>query len=270
MVMQPPRDEIRKVWDERAQAHKEDSRASMPDRVLIDLEIRKLCRRIPHGDAVLDIGCANGYTDLKIASRRKVAITGFDNSAAMINEALKALAAAPLSQEAKGRIVFETGDLLSPEIVKKYQPQKFDKAVTKRVLINIPTWEGQQQAIENIYHILPQGKVYIMMESTLQGYENISRMRERFGIERTKVRWHNKYLDEDKLVPFLKGMFDMEQAVNFSSTYYVGSRVIQPLLLKPFGKEPSYDFVMNRLFAWLPSLGDRGIQKMFVLRKKRM
>jgi len=268
--MQPPCDEIRKVWDERAQAHKEDSRASMPDRFLIDLEIRRLSRHILHGDAVLDIGCANGYTDLKIASRRKARITGFDNSEAMISEARKALAAAPLSQEAKGRIVFETGDLLDPEIVKKYQPQNFDKVVTKRVLINIPTWEGQQQAIENIYHILAQGKVYIMMESTLQGYENISRMRERFGIERTQVRWHNKYLDENTLIPFLKRMFDIEQAVNFSSTYYVGSRVIQPLLLKPFGKEPSYDFVLNRLFAWLPSLGDRGIQKMFVLRKKRM
>ncbi len=159
-------------------------------------------------------------------------------------------------------------DIFNPDLVRKYKPWQFSKVITKRVLINIPTWEGQQQAIVKICDILEEGGMYIMMDATLQGYEKISRMRERCGIERTKIRWHNLYLDEDKLVPFLKERFDIERISNFSSTYYVGSRVLQAVLLKWFHKEPSYDFFLNHVFAPIPSFGDCGIQKMFILKKK--
>ncbi len=261
--------EIKKVWDERAQAYRDDSRASMPDKILIDLEIRQICKLLSDQDKILDIGCANGYTDIQIAAKKKVAITAFDNSQAMIEAARQVLSAAENKDQIEQRVSFEVDDILNPDFVNKYRLQHFDKVLTKRVLINIPTWEGQQQAIRNIHDILDEGKIYIMMESTLQGYENMNRLRERFGIERTKIRWHNNYLDEVKLIPFLKERFDIEKAWNFSSTYYVGSRVVQPLLLKVFRKEPSYDFFLNRFFARVPSFGNCGIQKMFILKKKR-
>jgi len=261
--------EIKKVWDDRAQAFKEDSRVSMPDRILIDLEIRQICRLVSDQDRLLDIGCANGYTDLKIVSKKKVTIHAFDNSQVMAEAARQALNVAKNRDRIGQRVSFEVDDIFNPDFVNKYRPQHFDKVLTKRVLINIPTWEGQQKAIQNIHDILDEGKIYIMMESTIQGYENMNRLRERFGIERTRIRWHNNYLDEDKLIPFLKERFDVEKARDFSSTYYVGSRVIQPLLLKAFGREPSYDFFLNRFFARLPSLGNCGIQKLFVLKKRR-
>lgn len=261
--------EIKKVWDERAQTFREDGRASMPDKILIGLEIRRVCRLVSDRDRILDIGCANGYTDIEIARRKNVTIAAFDNSQAMVETARQALGASKGKARLEQRVSFEADDIFNPDFVNKYRPQHFDKVLTKRVLINIPTWEGQQKAIQNIHDILDEGGIYIMMESTLQGYENMNRLRERFGIERTKIRWHNHYLDEDKLVPFLKEWFDIEKAWNFSSTYYVGSRVIQPLLLKAFGREPSYDFFLNHFFARVPSWGDCGIQKMFVLKKRR-
>jgi hypothetical protein len=59
--------------------------------------------------------------------------------------------------------------------------------------------------------------------------------------------------------------------VNFASTYYVGTRVLKPLLNQALGSvvdvaNPNMEW--NRWFSQLPASGDYGTQKLFVFRKR--
>ena len=65
--------------------------------------------------------------------------------------------------------------------------------------------------------------------------------------------------------------FDLEAVVNFASTYYVGTRILKPLLIRDLGA--SIDAVdpnmhWNQWFAKVPAAGNYGTQKLFVFRKK--
>jgi hypothetical protein len=57
---------------------------------------------------------------------------------------------------------------------------------------------------------------------------------------------------------------------NFASTYYVGTRVLKPLLAKATNAplniaDPHAEW--NRWFSQLPAAGDYGTQKLFVFEK---
>ena len=72
---------------------------------------------------------------------------------------------------------------------------------------------------------------------------------------------------------FLAERPDLElvDLVNFSSTYYVATRVLKPLLAQALGSKidvASPDSEWNRFFSLLPSWGDYGTQKLFVFKKK--
>lgn len=254
------------VWDAFARKYGLDCRASTPDAYLVNLEIRTLRKYIGNGERVLDIGCGNGYTSIKLAQKKAIKVIGIDISSEMIRCAKRMLR--NHRGKLKGEVQFELGNILSPHFVERFGRDWFDTVLTKRTLINVLSWSEQKEAIIKILHLLkPKGK-YVLIEGTIQGYKKMNNLRERFGIARTPIRWHNNYLDEEKLIPFLNENFDIICLRNFSSTYYIGSRVIQPLLLKPFGKEPSYDFFLNLFFSYLPSLGNYGIQKLIVCRKR--
>lgn len=253
---------VRTVWDEFARKYGPDRRASTPDAYLVDLEVRTLVRHIRDGEIVLDIGAGNGYTAFKLAQKKSIDIIGVDLSSEMVACARRMVN--NYDDKLKGAVHFELGDILNSEILERFGENRFDTVLTKRTLINVLSWKEQKESIIKIWHLLkPNGK-FIIMEATVQGHANINRLRERFGISKTPIRWHNNYLDEKKLLPFLNHRFEIILFKDFSSTYYIGSRLIQPLLLKLFRKEPKYDFFLNRFFSYLPSWGNYGIQKIFI------
>jgi cyclopropane fatty-acyl-phospholipid synthase-like methyltransferase len=53
-------DHILEYWQSQAKKHGISHRASWGDNLAIDLEIKEIQKHIKKGDAVLDIGCANG------------------------------------------------------------------------------------------------------------------------------------------------------------------------------------------------------------------
>ena len=66
-------------------------------------------------------------------------------------------------------------------------------------------------------------------------------------------------------------VMDLVAIRNFASTYFVGTRVLKPLLAKALGDSSAVadpDMEFNRWFAQLPAQGDYGTQKLFVFRKK--
>ena len=64
---------------------------------------------------------------------------------------------------------------------------------------------------------------------------------------------------------------ELIELVNFASTYFVGTRVLKPLLAQALGGKmdpanPNAEW--NRWFSTLPACGDYGTQKLFVFRKR--
>ena len=80
----------------------------------------------------------------------------------------------------------------------------------------------------------------------------------------------NQYLDQGEVIAALSSDAKLLELSNFASTYYVGTRVLKPLLAQathaPISvADPNTEW--NRWFSQLPPAGDYGIQKLFVFRK---
>jgi len=76
--------------------------------------------------------------------------------------------------------------------------------------------------------------------------------------------WHNLYIEERKCVEMIGGMFSLVRRENFSSTYYVGSKVVHNFLIK----NPRYDGIINKISRALPAVGDWGYDVLFCLKKR--
>ncbi|MDD5311761.1 MAG: class I SAM-dependent methyltransferase [Dehalococcoidia bacterium] len=257
---------VREVWDEFALKYGMDCRASTPDKYLVELEVRTLLGHISPGEKILDVGCGNGFTAINLAEKRHVDVTGIDISQKMLSIARQMCEVR--KKHIKSKIRFELANILDESFKEILTDESFDVVLTKRVLINLLTWEEQKETIDRIRKLLKPGGRYILMEATEQGHDNINRLRDKMKLGRTAIRWHNNYLDENILLPFLKGIFDEVKMIDFSSTYYIGSRLIQPVILKLINKEPSYDFFMNKIFSYFPSMGNYGIQKLIICKSQ--
>ena len=60
-------------------------------------------------------------------------------------------------------------------------------------------------------------------------------LRQERGLPDIPMPDSNNYLDEEKVVEALSPDFDIEEIVNFSRTYYVGTRILKPLLAQALG-----------------------------------
>src|SRR5258708_1280832 len=101
--------EIKEYWDERAIKNATDPKATTDDVYLRDLEIKTFISTIQglgiKKGNILDVGCGDGYTTLKVASElKKFKITGVDYSEGMIANAINRLDLLPSND--KKRIQF--------------------------------------------------------------------------------------------------------------------------------------------------------------------
>ena len=249
---------IRNFWDSQAIKFGEDSKASTPDVLVKQLEIRTLLQYCEENDGILDIGCGNGQTVIELAQRVKAAFVGFDYASSMIDVAKRRKSANLL-----GTVDFDVDDISNPQI----KWSDFDKVITERCLINLPTREMQVAAIMRIHDMLRTGGLFLMMEDTLQGLQKLNSLRNIAGLYEIKTRWHNIYIDEDYVLDAIKNKFDLIEINNFTSTYYIGSRIFNAVQTTE-GQEPDYLSKINVVAATLPDIGDYVYLKLLVLRKK--
>jgi hypothetical protein len=124
--------------------------------------------------------------------------------------------------------------------------------------------------IAELARVARPGGLVLLSEASLQGWTSLNRFRREWGLPDVPMPPFNEYLDEDKMrnadVPNLR----LERIVDFSSTYFVGTRVLKPLLIQALGAavdvaDPEMEW--NRWFAQLPAFGDYGTQRLFVYKK---
>src|SRR5207245_1637314 len=112
--------------------------------------------------------------------------------------------------------------------------------------------------------VLKPGGLLLLSEATVQGWKSLNLMRHEFGLPPIPVPAFNEYLDEEAVVAAVEPELELEAITDFASTYYVGTRVLKPLIalmLEERGvrldvADPNSQW--NRWCAQLPAFGDYG------------
>jgi ubiquinone/menaquinone biosynthesis C-methylase UbiE len=257
--------QIREFWLQQAKEYGLAPAASWSDRTVMEMEIREILRYVVDGNRVLDVGCANGFSTVQVASQRRVHIRGLDYIPEMVDQARLRLAT--MAGKLQGSVEFNTGDITAL----KEPSDSYDKVVVIRVVINLHDWTNQLQGVRECIRVLKPGGMLLLSEATVQGWLALNKFRREWGLPDIPMPAFNQYLDEERLIQAVSAQLELIELNNFSSTYYVGTRVLKPLLAQALGgtvdpTKPEMEW--NRWCGLLPVWGDYGTQKLFVLRKK--
>ena len=254
---------IQEFWDSRAWlAYTSGSN----DFILKDIETDEILKQIKNKPKiVLDVGCGNGETLIKIAKLKDCSGVGIDFSPKMVEVA---------RQNAKNvgmddKVIFEVEEVQNQDI-ELYG--FFDYALTQRCLCNLTCVEDQRTAVENIMDNLKSNGVYIMVEDCIQGHNRLNEVRRKVGLDPIDIYWFNLFLDEDEVAKWCNDKFFLELGpISVASTYYFLSRVIYAKLEKEKGTKPEdlkYDSDINMLAYKIKNMGNLGAPTMWLWRKR--
>ena len=196
-------EKIANYWEDK-------STISLMDANLKSLEINAIKKFLKKHYSVVDIGCGDGQSACECSKivRKMLAI---DNSQSMINEA---------KNRAKKKYPNLTIKKMNILELQSFN-EKFDAAITDRVITNLPNWKLQKKAILDIKSILkPHGR-YIMIENFNEGYDRLNKLRATVGLEKIPKHWHNTYLNKSVLNPFLKNHFRIVEQISFNLYYFL-------------------------------------------------
>lgn len=263
------REAIKKYWDNRAKQRAGTLATSTNDVYLRELEISTLIQtfhdlRIPSRGSVLDVGCGDGYSTLKVAQALSgLRFLGIDYSKNMIKNASKQLGYQP---ELKNRVAFIVGDVT--ELGQACGDSVYDVVISDRCLINLDSPKSQSHAIAQIAEHTKPGGYCIAIENFIEGHENMNRARNAVGLPEIPVRWHNLYFKEHEFVGSARRFFKDIQFQDFASSYYFATRVVYSKMCQMRGEEPDYNHEIHQLSVHLPWFGQFSPIRMAVLRRK--
>ncbi len=256
------KDFIHGFWEGQARTHGASHVASWGDNFMIALEIETIGKHLRDGDAVLDVGCANGYSTFRQLEHRQFRqMVGIDFSGAMI----AAARAAASERGLNGQVEFREGDVRHLD----FPDSSFDVVYTTRVLINLPTWEQQVQGIRECLRVARPGGTVVLSEAFWEPLVLLNAVRTLCRLVPLVEHDFNRYLKKPRLEALLSSLkldFAVEE---FSSVYYLGSRLLRELVTDA-SAYPGYSNPINEVFYRIErdySGGGFGIQQAYVIRK---
>lgn len=228
-----------KFWDERA---KLGDLAGSNDFGIKNFEMNTLNEYIEDGMKILDIGCGSGTSAFYFASNKNIDITGLDFSPQMIEQAKLDLKNKNFDNK---KMRFFVEDIKNISDSPNISGEQYDIVMTERVIINLSSWDEQLKAIIDIMKYVKPGGCYLMCENLQEGLDNLNSLRKKMNLEIIDKPWHNRYLTKDEMSSIDE--VNVEDCIDFSSTYYFFSRIINAELASREGKQPSYDSSINDL-----------------------
>jgi ubiquinone/menaquinone biosynthesis C-methylase UbiE len=249
-------------WENQAKKFGTSSEASWGDVFALELESNVVKEHLFNNASVLDAGCANGFAILKHAQHFKLSKSaGIDYSPKMIEMA----AHSQMQSNRNADITFSVGDVRKLN----FNDNQFDVVYTTRVLINLQNWEEQLQGINECIRVAKPGGTVIFSEAFWEPLVKLNALRAVMGLAPLVEHDFNRYLKKEKLEAFLKNELLPFEVNNFSSLYYLGSRLIRELI--PESKRfIGYNNPVNKFFFDLEnnfSGGDAGIQQAYIIKK---
>lgn len=235
-------EDFRAPWKEWARLYKDSPRATFRDVLQFEAEVRRLAEALGKGAVRLfDVGCGNGATLVGLLRQgvEPTAIGGCDLLEEFVATANETLAG--------GRFFrLDLSDMDDPHWgeLAAFAP---DAAYTKRVLCNLSGRRAQRAALKRVCDLLPPGGRILLIEPFWEGLQNLNRLRAVFGLPPLHEPDFNEYLRWKDVEHVLveAGFTDIVRQ-DYSSAYYVGSRVLQPYFWP--NDEPSYDHPINHYF----------------------
>lgn len=260
-------DKIKQYYIGRAKKYGSSGVATMGDMNIRELEVEKLIEGFHllsyfKTSKILEVGCGNGYVTERIAKELDVKLTCIDFCEELIEIAKR--------RKLKGAN-FSVGNALNLE----YADASFDFVFTERCLINIPSWERQQQALREIWRVLKVGGGFLMIEAFTDGLNNLNKARADVGLEPIKQPYWDLFFDKNEFKEFIKGKFvnassldfEGEVSTNFLSSYYFGSRVIYPAFMSMMKRDVVYNTKFVEFFRYVLPYGNYAPVQIFILEK---
>lgn len=210
---------------------------SIVDKNVHQLEIDFVSKYLKPNQVIADIGCGKGLATLKYAEKVKHCL-GIERSDYSRSEAEK-----NLRQTKLDNVSFVAGDILD---MSEYE-NRFDLAITGRCLINLPSWQYQANAIENVHRSLKKGGLYILVENTHDGHDAMNAYREQLGLDPIAIHWHAEFLHVDVFEEFIEGKFKLIESTGFN-LYYLLTRVYVQMFASftGFGKNAKADPIFEK------------------------
>lgn len=226
--------------------------ATSPDFNLRELEIDYILKNCK-GKNILDLGCGNGYTLMRIAQIIKGKLIGVDFSKSLIKGANTLLEQYPGTLETKP--MFFCADATT------FQPDSgfnsIDTIISERFILNLPTEEMQFEAIRHIHKLLVPKGIYIMIEGSKDGLTKLNNLRESIGLskimDRGKHNLSSRKFEDKQIEVFLSGLFKISSIKTFD-LFYIISRIVYPDFIKP--EDPTYSHYINETARKLEQLID--------------
>ncbi|OGI00310.1 MAG: hypothetical protein A2Y25_01625 [Candidatus Melainabacteria bacterium GWF2_37_15] len=203
-------------------------------------------------DILFDIGCGDATDTIFFLEHFKKCY-GYDYSKQMLEKAIN---------NCKEKIIkFRNFDILNDDF-----NEKCTVAITKRCLINLGNFENQKKAILKIHNALNDNGYYLMLETCIDGLNNLNILRNKFNLESLKEPHHNTYFKLNNLLEFLKNYFEIQVMFNFS-TYFFLTRVYNPALTADYMK---YDTIAKEVYEKIDLFEGKNIlspQFLLILKK---
>lgn len=248
---------LEQFWDGRA---KLGELAGTNDFMLTEIEQKFILEIIPECSHVLDIGCGNSMSLIKLALEKRCSGVGIDFSYEMVKQSQQFINDRKLND----RLTIHHCGV--PPVPTEYG--SFDVVMSNRALINLETSELQKQAIQSIPNVLRPGGMYLMIECSLDGGDLTNYMRNKIGLGNIDPPWHNLFFKEKYVESWQTDNFKIEQMLHISSTYHFLSRVVYAKLAELNNQEMKYDSEINKIALMLPAqIGEFGPVKAWIWRK---
>lgn len=269
--------EIRAHWDSLAKKHRLDLKSTTKTPTIKQLEISAIARAIDSSSknsqtsSMLEVGCGNGHNIFGLARLFPHSkFHGIDYSGDMITAACKLKEELPHCD-----LEFSVGDVLNLSAAPSLK-NSFDFVITDRLLINLNTWELQQQGIKQLSDCIKENGFLITIENFMQSYSNQNQLRELIGLPSRSIDPYNKFINEKFFEEFIiKDLgFEFIYSENFGSLHDLILYVLLPHINdgKVVYDHPLMESVTS-LLERLPKhfsncFGDFGQNKLYIFKKR--
>lgn len=254
--------EIKEFWEKAGltELDKDGLRPVARDPFLQNLVENSIFDFLEKDDIICDIGCGDGVSTKKFAQKVKK-MFAIDYSKTLIEIAK--------NNNSLDNIEYINEDILNISDI--FNDDFFDKIISIRCLINIPTEELQYRALEEIFKKLKKNGLLILSEGTLNELNNLNHLRKLHNLPLIEPVKYNLFFDTSKLENFINKYGILEKKITFGH-YFYGSRIIQPLLVgvdKVKHTHPINEIFMQTLIVEkLDRYPEISYSSLYIIRKK--
>jgi len=247
-------------WSERAQKFKADPRANTNDVWLRELEIATVSRVIRETSVVgriLDFGCANGYSTIRIAKEHRCCdFLGID-----INRDMISIAQGLAADEKCSNVEFMCAD-----IEKDSLREGFDFVFAIRVFQNMESLDRQCGAFDALMRLIRKDGLFFFLETYAEGYAQINADRAKLDLPPLPNHPHLTLLTPE-FDEYVAARVHLIGRYWPTSTYYLTTRLMYSYIAMKNGETINYNHPIHQAATLVPQVGDYGPQRAALFRR---